>query len=427
MSSAPTATDRSSDSGREAEVAPARALPNWFFGALAIGAAVRLFLLSATPGTLDVDVWQIHTMALQKKGLIAYYLNGALQFNHPPPVAYFIQGVAWFANATGLSFAACLRFPFVLIDLATVVLLLRWLHDSPRRDFVAAAFWLHPLAIIYSGYHGNTDSAVACFAVAGAMFASRGNGAMAGAMLGLGVWIKLPVVLAGPLLLLALPDRREMLRFCTVGGAIALLGFAPALVANARAVIDAVVLYPGLEIRTRSGITTWGLLNLLPDLENLSPSGRLTVLDLRAFAKEWNSLIALGPVFLLAWLRRGATNANAMALGANLAACFALFYGFTQSWAFQYFAWTIPFWWLAPRWFGWGASLVATAYVYGAYAWLCGDPFLLGIWDFVGKPDWPTALVLARDIANLFFAITGVVFVAVAIRERRQNRTAEAG
>ncbi len=419
MSATPSATDASPNALRESTVDATQPLPNWFFGALAIGAVARLFLLSATPGTFDVDVWQIHTVVLEKKGLIDYYLGGALQFNHPPPAALMMSGVAWFAKATGLSFAACLRFPFVLFDCATLVLLLRWLRGSPRREIVAAAFWLHPLAIIYSAYHGNTDSAVATFAVAGALFASRGNGALAGAMLGLGVWIKLPVILAGPALLLALPDKRQALRFCIAGGAVAVAGFAPALVMNARAVVDAVILYPGLEIRTGSGITTWGLLNLLPDMESLSTSTRLSLIDLRVFVTRWNSAIAIGPVLLLAWFRRGDMHPGATTLGTTLAACFALFYGFTNSWAFQYFAWSIPFWLLAPRWFAIGASLCATAYVYGLYAWLCGDPFLLGAWDFIGKPDWPGALIAARNVANVFFALSGLAFLVMAIRTNR--------
>lgn len=420
----PSPTSRSAENPGAALPAGAPGLPTWFIAALVLGAVLRLFLLSATPGTFDVDVWKIHTLALEKKGLIAYYLGGALQFNHPPPIAAFMSLVADFSNASGIPFAACLRFPFALLDGVTVVLLLRWLHDWPNRLVIAAAFWLHPLAILYSSHHGNTDSAIATFAVAGAMFASRGNGAWAGAMLGLGVWIKLPIVLAGPALLLVLGNPREVLRFCAVGGAVALAGYAPSLLLDARAVIDAVLLYPGLEIRTSSGITTWGLLNLLPDLDSLSSSGRLALLDLRAFVKEWNSVIAIGPVFLIAWLNRGKQNATATRLGLTLAASFTLFYGFTAFWAFQYFAWSIPFWLLAPRWFSLGASLIATAYVYGAYAWLCGGPFLLGAWDFVGKPDWPATLVLARDIANLFFAGSGVAFIALAIRERLAARRA---
>jgi len=422
LNSGPSATERPPAGKGKGSVAPARALPRWFFVALGAGAVVRLFLLSATPGTLDVDVWQIHTMALEKRGLIAYYGAGALKFNHPPPIALFMQGVAWFSGATGISFAACLRFPFVLVDLVTVGLLLRWLSGTPRREWIAAAFWLHPLAIVYSSYHGNTDSAVACIAVAGALFTTRGKGASAGAMLGLGVWIKLPVVLVGPALLLVLPDARERLRFCLAGGVVALAGYAPALALDSRAVIDAVILYPGLEIRTGSGITTWGLLNLVPEAANASTAMRLSLIEFKMAVREWNSVIAIAPIVLLAWLRRGPANAGAEPLGTLLAASFALFYGFTQNWAFQYFAWSIPFWLLAPRWFAWGSTLFATTYVLGAYVWLTDSAFLLGIWDFVGKPDWPTALLLARDASNLFFAASGVMFLVLAIRDRLHAR-----
>ncbi len=392
---------------------------------LAIGGALRPFFATATPGTLDVDVWKLHTIALENRGLIAYYQGGPLQFNHPPPAAFLVSTLAQAAAATGTSFAAWLRLPFALFDLASVFLILRLLAGSQRAPLIAAAFWLHPLAIVFSSYHGNTDSAIACFLLAAVLMVSRNNGLLAGAILGLSLWIKIPGVLAGPVLLLALRGARERTRFCVAGGAVALAGFAPALLIDARAVIDAVFLYPGLEIRTGSGITTWGLLNLLPGADELSTSARLALLDLRSFVASHNSMISIGPLFAIAWLRRHEQSASGLAT--SLAASFALFYGLTNYWAFQYFAWSVPFWILAPRWFAWSASLVATFYIYGAYAWLCGDPLLLGTWDFIGKPDWPSWLVFARDAANVYFLAAAIYLVVrFSLDPHRRDRDTEA-
>ncbi|MCH7600621.1 MAG: DUF2029 domain-containing protein [Myxococcales bacterium] len=397
----------------------------WFFAAIAVGMALRLFFTFSTSGTLDVDIWHLHTIALAKQGLISYYQGGALIFNHPPPAAWLVATLANIADATGISFAALLRLPFSLFDLASVWLILRLLAGTPHARWVAAAYWLHPLAIIYSSYHGNTDSSIAFFLLATTLLVSRNQGLWAGAALGLCLWFKIPGILAAPVFFFALPDLRERLRFCLAGGAVALIGYGPALLMNAQAVIDAVLLYPGLRIHTGSGITTWGLLNLYPDVGSLPAALRLPFVDFTQASLDYNSAICIAPIVLLGWLRRN--ERKPVALATSVAASFALFYGLTNFWAFQYLAWSIPFWLLSSRWLAVSASLFATVYIYGAYAWLCGDAFLLGTWDFVGKPDWPGWLIAARNTANLFFLATGLVFTLQALNAERQRYRRDAG
>lgn len=379
--------------------------------------ALRLFFALSTPGTLDVDVWQLHTAALEKQGLISYYQGGALRFNHPPPAAWLVSSLGSIASATGIPFAALLRLPFSLFDLASVWLILRLLAGTPHARLVAAAYWLHPLAIIYSSYHGNTDSSVAFFLLATTLLVSQNKGLLAGVVLGLSLWLKIPGVLAGPVFFFALPDLKQRARFCLAGAATALLGFAPALLSNARAVIEAVFLYPGLRIHTSSGITIWGLSNLYPDVESLPPALRLEFLDFIQATADYNTLICIVPIVAFAWLRRN--ERGGVAVATSLAGSYALFYGLTSFWAFQYLAWSIPFWLLSTGWFAACASLVATVYVYGAYAWLCGDAFLLGTWDFIGKPDWPSWLIAARNTANLFFLAAGLHFLIRSLGAER--------
>ncbi|MBW2293988.1 MAG: hypothetical protein JRG94_16985, partial [Deltaproteobacteria bacterium] len=88
-------------------------------------------------------------------------------------------------------------------------------------------------------------------------------------------------------------------------------------------------------------------------------------------------------------------------------------------WAFQYLAWAVPFWLLSARWFATSASLFATVYIYGAYAWLCGDVLLLGTWDFIGKPDWPFWLIALRNTANVFFLAAGLTFLIQSLAAER--------
>ena len=76
---------------------------------------------------------------------------------------------------------------------------------------------------------------------------------------------------------------------------------------------------------------------------------------------------------------------------------------------------------MSTRWFAVSASVVATVYIYGCYAWLTGDALLMGPWDFIGKPDWPSWLLAARNSAHLFFFGTGLYFLASAIYHARAD------
>lgn len=386
----------------------------WFIATIAVGALVRIFFVFATAGTLDVDSWLVHTIALEKQGLISYYEGGPLIFNHPPPSALLVSTIGKIASATGVSFAALLRLPFAMIDLASVAMIVLLLGNTKRARQVGAIYWLHPLAIIFSSYHGNTDTAIAFFLLATTLLVTRNQALLAGAALGACLWIKIPGVLVAPVFLFVLPDLRARTQFCVAAGVTGLLGYAPALWLNADAVINAVFLYPGLNIHTSSGISSWGLRNLYPAIMSVPDWMRLGYIDFIEFSLGHNTLICVTPMVVFAWLRRN--EREPLAIATTIASSYALFYGLTNFWAFQYFAWVIPFWLMSTRWFAVAASLFATVYIYGAYAWLCGDLLLLGPWDFIGKPDWPAWLLGARNVANLFFLGAGFYFLVAATR-----------
>ena len=394
----------------------------WFIAAIIVGAFVRLFFVFATQGTLDVDSWLVHTLALEKQGLISYYEGGPLIFNHPPPAALLVSTLGKLATATGASFAALLRLPFAVIDLATTAMIVLLLGRTKRAHQVAALYWLHPLSIIFSAYHGNTDTAIAFFLVTTTWFVSRNKALLAGVALGACLWIKIPGVLMAPAFLFALPTLRARAEFCAGAGAIALLGYGPTLWMNADAVITAVFLYPGLNIHTSSGIASWGLRNIYPAVFTVPEAIRMTYVEVLQFTINHNTLMCVTPMVAFAWLRRNARDVSGIAT--TVSGSYAIFYGITNFWAFQYFAWVIPFWLMSTRWFAVTASLLATAYIYGAYAWMCGDLLLMGPWDFIGKPDWPFWLIGARNTANLFFLGAGLYFIGKAVHEEVASRRA---
>jgi hypothetical protein len=371
------------------------------WAALAVGAGARGWLVFCTPGTLDVDVWAGHAWEITQKGLIAYYRGGEFRFNHPPLMGEFVSRLYVLAATTSIPFAALLRLPFALLDLATGLLLLALLAGDPRRFAFCAAWWLLPLAIVFSSYHGNTDSALAFFVTAAVVLVARGRALAAGALFGMGLWIKLPIVLAAPALFFALASWRDRAAFCTAAFGVGIASYLPALLQDARAVVDAVFLYPGLQIRTPAGTLIWGIQVFHPDPAQLPGALREPVAALIRGLYLANTWICVVPIAAVAWARR--SDRTPLGVAGNVGASYVLFHGFTNLWAFQYLAWALPLWLVAGGRFALPAIVLSTAYVYGLYAWLCGSFLLTGPWDFLGRPHWPAWLLWLRDGAILFF------------------------
>lgn len=407
----------------EGAIARLREPGPWLWIALALGALPRLYLVFATDGTLDAIVWAALIDEVHERGLIATYRGGAFTLNHPPVAVLLASGLRELGVLTSLPFAVVFRLPFALLDVATFGAIV-WLFGAASapawrnaRYVVAVAWWLSPLAMIFSSHHGNTDSAVAFLLVAAAGSVAHGRPGWAGALVALGLWIKIPGVLAAPLLWLAVPDRAGRIRFAAAGAVTAIAGYLPWLLLDAEAVIRAVFLYPGLRIQTTGGMPIWGLERFMPDWRSIPLEWRAEYRSLLIGWLRANTIICLIPIVGLAIVRR--RQHEAVVVAAGVAGTYAILYGLSNLWSFQYLAWSMPFWAaLGWRWFG-VATALTTAYVYGLYAWLCGSWLLVGEWAFIAQPEWPLALRLARDACILFFAGTAAWQIALAIREER--------
>jgi hypothetical protein len=393
----------------------------WLFVAIAAGAGMRIFLAFASEGTLDVEIWQAHAQTLTETPLIDYYHGGRFTFNHPPPMGLAARELYALAQATGLSFGFLLRFPFALLDAFTAILLFSALAEAKDRRLrraryaLASLYWVSPMAAIFSAYHGNTDSSVGFFLIAATLCLLRAKPGWAGAVLGFSLWIKIPGVLALPVLLLAMSNGRERWRFCTAMAATVLAGYLPWLVQDPTAVVRSVFFYSGLMIQTPVGVPIWGLQVFYPDPAELSPAAFDFFRRFRGGYYQWNTVIALTPVVLYALLRNRARNAESILAG--IAGSYFIFYGLTNFWAFQYLAWALPLWAFLGFRIAGIAQTLTFFYIYGLYAWLCGDPFLLGKWDFIAKGDWPVGIRGIRDACVLFFFGAALYFLVGAARE----------
>jgi len=366
----------------------------WFWALLLAGAAARVWLVVGTAGTLDVDVWEAHASEINQKGLIHYYHGGRYRFNHPPLMGEIFSRLSQLSVRSGVPFAVFLRAPFAILDLGTLLLLLKLLAGDSRRFLLSAGYWLLPPAMVFSAYHGNTDSGLAFFLVAAVILVGSERPLLAGAVLGAALWVKLPAVLALPALFFGFPGWAARFRF---GAAVALVGistYLPALWRDPAVVVESVFLYPGLQIRSLGGVQIWG-----PQLFYPEPA------VLRA-----NTWICLLPVAGIAWARR--RDRSPLQIAGNVGAGYVVFHGLTNFWAWQYLAWALPLWLVAGGRFALPMAIATTAYVCGLYVWLTGSLVLDGSWNFLGQPQWPAWLLWARDGAQALFLATAVFIVA---------------
>ncbi len=395
----------------------------WLWIALAIGAALRAYLVIATEGTDDVPIWSSHAGWTVEYGLVGYY-EWQQVFNHPPFIGKLMSWLWLFGKATDIPFRVLLRAPFALVDLGNAWLLLKLFQGSRFRYAIFAGYWLHPLAILYSSYHGNTDTAVAFFCLLALRGAVQRRPLFAGVALGIGFWVKLPVFLAAPVLLFAFPDWPARLRFAAAALAVGVSTYLPVLWEAPLLVYQRVFAYPGLNINTPGGTPIWTVWSIFGIVDSLPAGPRSTVESWIRFHAHHNTFACLVPLVIGAWLRRDQRTARE--LGVSVCASFMIFYAMNNNFlSFQYLAWSIPFWFFPRPWFAILATLTIGGYVYTAYALFCDNPLLLGVWDFRAHPTWPPWLLLWRDLSLTFcFVSAWGFFGEAARREWRRWRTA---
>ena len=120
-----------------------------------------------------------HAQGVHDIGLIEHYRVDDVSkhpiFNHPPFLGECAALLWAFSQRSGIGFGILFRLPTAIADLLTAYLLTRFFIGSAYRPLVFVAYWLNPLAIIFSAYHGNTDSLVPSFVLLGILLAAAGR------------------------------------------------------------------------------------------------------------------------------------------------------------------------------------------------------------------------------------------------------------
>jgi len=362
-----------------------------------------------------MDDWEDHAQQVRDRGLIGYYHANSFA-NHPPFISEVGALILQLSSVTQIPFRILFRAPFALLDAGNGLLLFLLLPANRWRFFATACYWLSPAAILISAYHGNTDTAMAFFVLLAIWLATREQIISSGLALGVSVWIKLPGILTLPALLTLFRRWRLRLVFLSAAFVTALLTYVPALIQDYKIVLANVFGYRGLILQTATGTPLWGPGVLL--FSTVAPMQAWPEKYLRPalFVLERSWYIAIGAMILLAWLRRN--RASAQEVCATIGMSYAVLFGFSDYWAFQYFAWALPFWFFLRPWFSVPALVLTSAYLYSLHWLFSGNPWLLGKWDFLGHPDLPLLILIIRDVAVAFFLISACFFVIRAFRRQ---------
>ena len=386
-----------------------------FWAALLIGAALRIYCVGFTAGTGDMDDWEDHAQQVNDRGLIGYYHANSFE-NHPPFISEAAALMLTASTALHIPFRILFRGLFALFDMGNALLLFKLLPPGRTRYLATAIYWISPAAIIISGYHGNTDTAVAFFLLLSTWLATRMKPLSSGIAFGAGLWIKVPTVLAFPALIVWLRTWRARGIFVLAAAVAALSTYLPALVRDYGIVLKNVFGYRGLILQTSNGVPLWGPSVLL--FSTIAPiqawPEKLLRPALFVLEQSWNIAIVL--MVMLVWLRRNRRTAEELC--ATIAMSYLILLGLSDNWAFQYFAWSMPFWFFLPWRFSIPAVSLTSAYLYALHWLFCGNGFLLGNWDFSAHPNLPPIVVMLRDLAFGFFFVSACYFLISAVRNR---------
>jgi hypothetical protein len=275
---------------------------------------------------------------------------------------------------------------------------------------------LSPAAIIISAYHGNTDTAVPFLILLSIWLATKERTLSSGAVFGTTLWVKLPGILALPALLALFRRWQTRIVFLLAAAIAAVITYVPSLIQDWQIVWTNVFGYRGLILQTSGGIPLWGPSVLLFSIVAPIQSWPDKVIRPALFILENSWLIAFIAILILTWFRKDRHSAAQVC--ATIGMAYAILFGLSDNWAFQYFAWGLPFWFFLRWWFAIPAVFLTSAYLYSLHWLFCGNGWLRGAWDFAAHPTLPFVVLSLRNLSVIFFLISACVFLVTAIRRR---------
>jgi hypothetical protein len=299
-----------------------------------IALLLKLLLALSTGGTNDVRTWEQDLATLRTAGFAELYRSG-VQYRSPAgellPRQAFIHPPAVLHVLRILGNRFWLRTCCSIADAGTLALLWKMFGRVPLL------FALSPIAILISGFHGNTDPIMMFFVVAAVFFAERGNAGRAGVAFGVACGVKLIPVIFAPAILLCLPGSRSRLKWMIASVAAWIALSLPYIVRD-----PALILRTMLGYGSATGLWGFSLISVVLD------AGRLY-----NPAAKWIALLASACVPLM-FKRRLFAQCGLIAL---------TFLFLSPGFGLQYLTWAVPWTVLLSR-----RSMIAYHAVAGIFA-----------------------------------------------------------
>lgn len=348
---------------------------------------LKIALAFFTYGSTDVLIYEADLAKVGRDGGVALYRDGIQTewcghpeqrpcppFNHPPFMVHALRGWAFLAEMSGLPFRFWLRVTCAVADLGSLGLLARLLRRRLTESQTRVAllwFAASPIAILISGFHGNTDPILMFFVLLAIDLVEGQRPAwLAGVALGVATDIKVLPVLLAPAVLLSLPGARRRFEFCTGAGLAFLVGSVPFLFAAPEVVVTRVFGYA-------SQFGSWGL-SLLAMI--FRQTTRLSWLG--DVYEHHGKILSLGAVLCASLWPRPYSRRQALFTQSGLVMC--LFVSAIPGFGVQYLVWLVP--WVVAL----GSGPTAAYYI-------AGSAFLFGYYSTAaGKFPWYLANSLER-------------------------------
>ncbi len=314
--------------------------------ALAAATALKLYLALTTAGTLDVAAFADHLHKIEEYGGVGVYqVRGVFNnpFNNPPFIIHALKALGWLTATTRLPFAFWLRLPCILADVGSLLITRDLLaRAQPERKLTRPLLWLalSPIAIIISGFHGNTDPVMIFFVLLAVSLIERGSRVwLAGAAFGLALNIKAVPLMFAPALLCYLPDWPRRLKFLGAAATIWFVGSLPYVLQAPGPIAQAVLGYGSLY--GHWGWTFW-LARWWPETLRFAhqPHDVIGPHAVYAALGKWLMLALIGATSV--WLNR---RARKPPLFLQCGLIVTIFLALTPGFGTQYLAWLVP--WLA--------------------------------------------------------------------------------
>lgn len=357
-----------------------------------VGIAVRIWIWWSSRGTVDTGAWRFFGEQVHEHGLAYTYAN-VDRFNHPPLMGLYAAQAWDLTRGEELAhFARVIKVPGLVGD-AVVLAVLTRIGGLP----LFAAYATAPTAVLITSYHGNTDGLYVAFILLSALAFDRGRFFWAGLLFGAALNVKVLPVFLLPLLLIALPDRRALLRFAG-GLALGAIPYLPLLPGSAGDMYRQMIAYNSVR-------NDWGIPAFLDPASEQDGLDHVAGPVSDAFVSSGRYLI-VGAILLLAVAARfrfRLSMVEQFAIGGSLFLILAPGFGV------QYILVVTPF-----------LFLVSLAYGL-AFAWLAGAFIAVRYWIPIGSgypvraPPNTSGRQLAGEIGVLAWA-TLIVFVWTRIR-----------